>query len=162
MFIAVEYNRGPASVADGYGGASSSIIQDILGSSNEFTGEQNVFNDIIARRLQIVSDRTRKRGLRRLRGSECKRLVSQLTPYHYTVDDRAAAGLLAQDVPEPYRTTAPDGTLSVDYLSLLAELWGAVRHLLRRRRLRSKMDPSKKRKMCTDEPVATTSPCSSP
>ena len=45
---------------------------------------------------------------------------------------KGSGWVLANDVPAAYAHRTPDGALSVDYNSLLAELWAGVRALSRR------------------------------
>lgn len=52
--------------------------------------------------------------------------------YRIGADGGEAAGVLANELPPSYSRRAPNGTLMVDYNSLLAELWGCVRHLSQR------------------------------
>lgn len=103
-----------------------------LARPNTFTGQTNTFCDVVARRIHVTSDADQKTNLRPLSDRDAEDLVRRIVPYHYLIDGRMAAGVLAQDVPEVYASRTPGGTLVVDYTSLLAELWGAVRHLSHR------------------------------
>ena len=58
--------------------------------------------------------------------------MQQVAAYRYMIDGRPAAGMLASDIPEAYTQRLRDGTLCVDYNSLIAELWAAVRGLCQR------------------------------
>jgi hypothetical protein len=103
-----------------------------LDKPNVFTGECNTFQEVVARRIHVTSDAGEKQNLQPMVGDDAEQLVRRIVPHRYLLDGRPAAGVLAQDVPVSYTTHSPDGTLSVDYTALLAELWGAVRHLVQR------------------------------
>ena len=110
----------------------ASRLFGMLGQSNTFVGPTNTFQDVVARRVHVTSDATQKQEAQPLSDADAERLVRNLVPYRYVIDGRPAAGVLAQDVPASYTRRLSDGTLTVDYTSLLAELWGAVRHLSQR------------------------------
>jgi hypothetical protein len=117
-----------------------------LQESNVFTGSVNTFRpvaacwcnaatgaqELVARRVHVTSDPRVKQAVRPLTDDDGLALVRSVTPYRYTLDGREAAGVLANDVPAAYAHRTPDGALSVDYNSLLAELWAGVRALSRR------------------------------
>ena len=103
-----------------------------LGSSNEFSGTVNSFRDVVARRVHVTSDIREKAALEPLDEARADALVRGTNTYRYAIDGRIAAGVLAHEVPPEYRGQLPDGRATVDYNSLLAELWTSVRRLLRR------------------------------
>lgn len=94
--------------------------------SNVFTAPLNTFQDVCARRIRVTSDRNQKENLQPIPDAEGTALVRQTVPYRYTIDGQVAAGLLADEVPAQYAGGDP-AARSVDYNSLLAELWAAVR-----------------------------------
>ena len=64
-----------------------------------------------------------------LLGVEATALVRSLTPRRYKMDGQDAAGMLADELPGRYVRCIPGlSTLSVDYNSLLAEIWASLKH----------------------------------
>lgn len=102
-----------------------------LATDNVFTGGRNTFQGhITVRRCHVTSDSRHKEDLVPLSGPDSARMVRTVVPYGYTIDGECAAGLMAEDVPSEYTRESPvDGTKTVDYNSLLAHLWAAVREL---------------------------------
>jgi hypothetical protein len=80
----------------------------------------------------VTSDAREKENMTPLDEARAADLVRRTGTYRYTLDGRMAAGVAAQEVPPEYTSTMPDGSLTVDYNALVAELWASVRHLLRR------------------------------
>lgn len=104
-----------------------------LGVNNTFTGPRNVFRDVEVRRLHVTSDRSQKEDVRPLDPAAATELVRAVSPFLYRLDGEPAAGLMADDAPSEYvRRSAGDGTLSLDYHSLVAHLWASVQHAHRR------------------------------
>lgn len=126
-----------------------------LHADNRFTGPRNSFRAVQAEEFQVVSDARLKRDVRPLDGRRSLALLRALQPREYRMmgadatGGRLAAGMLAQEVPveytapllhhhtpPPHVVAAQDDTgpplRSVDYNSLLAHLWNAVRGLDRR------------------------------
>ena len=96
-----------------------------LHDQNEFTAVFNTFQEIFVQRIHVTSDRSQKQNITPLPDHEGTELVRHLMPYRYTINGRPAAGLMADEVPASY--THRNTTLSVDYNSLIAELWASVR-----------------------------------
>ena len=96
-----------------------------LHDQNEFTAVFNTFQEIFVQRIHVTSDRSQKQNITPLADHEGTDLVRHVLLYRYTINGRPAAGLMADEVPASY--TQRNTTLSVDYNSLLAELWASVR-----------------------------------
>ena len=105
----------------------------LLEEPNHFTGTVNTFQDLVARRVVVSSDRRRKTNIRPVDEEMASRTIMRIVPQYYLLDGVPAAGVLADEVPAHCRyLNAPDGTQTVDYTALLAELWASTRHLHRR------------------------------
>ena len=104
-----------------------------LEDDNVFTGELNVFRDIEAQRVCVVSDPRRKTDVRPMDETTATRLVRETRAYTYKIDGQPAAGVMATDVPRDYiQQKSANDPLTVDYTSLLMHLWTSVQHLHRR------------------------------
>jgi hypothetical protein len=110
-----------------YGQAS--LIFSQLHQPNTFTGETNTFRTVVVQRLQTTSDMTLKTDIVPMDGATATGHVRNIQMYHYRLDGVPTAGVMAQELPEAYTMRHPStGHLTVDYQSLLAELWSSVRH----------------------------------
>lgn len=112
--------------------AQASRIFGQLGAPNDFCATVNTFRDIVVRRIHVTSDGREKGDVTPLSEDRADALVRATNTYRYVLDGRVAAGVLAHELPPEYTSAMPDGGLTVDYNSLLAELWTSVRRLLRR------------------------------
>ena len=98
-------------------------------AENVFTAPSNTFQDVFVRRLHVTSDSTEKADVSVVGEEEATALVRSVTPRRYKVDGHSAAGVLAQEVPHRYVRRIPGmPTLSVDYNSLMAEMWASLKH----------------------------------
>lgn len=105
-----------------------------LKADNVFTGGCNTFQgNVVVRRCHVTSDPRAKADLKPLDAGASSTLVRRIVPYAYTIDGEPAAGVLSDDVPVEYtRVISEDGLRTVDYNSLFAHLWAAVRELQER------------------------------
>lgn len=97
-----------------------------LDQSNEFTAELNRFRDVHVRRLFVTSDRRRKTDVTPVKPADALACLRRVQCYHYRIDGSAAVGHLAEEIPGEY--LLGDGG-AVDYQSMAALLWTAVRDL---------------------------------
>jgi hypothetical protein len=100
-----------------------------LRAENVFTASTNTFQDVFVRRLHVTSDRTKKTDVIPLVEEDATALVRRLIPRRYKVDGESAAGMIADEMPAQYVRCVPGvATLSVDYNSLMAEMWASLKH----------------------------------
>ena len=100
-----------------------------LGAANVFTAQANTFQDIFVRRLHVTSDRSTKTEVAVVVEEEATALVRRMIPRRYKVDGESAAGMIADELPTQYVRSVPGlSTLSVDYNSLMAEMWASLKH----------------------------------
>jgi hypothetical protein len=108
----------------------ASLLFARLGENNRFDGEVNTFRQVVVDRIQTRSDVRHKSQLVPADGASAAALVRRVPAYRYRMGGEPGAGVLAQDVPAQYTRRHPgDGSLTVDYQALFAELWTCVRHL---------------------------------
>lgn len=94
--------------------------------SNNFVGDNNSFYKVTAQHLFLTSDRKQKANIQPIKHDEATRCVRNTKAYYYTIGERQAAGLMADEVPTEY---TQNGGTAVDYMSMLALLWTAVQDL---------------------------------
>lgn len=99
----------------------------LLKQSNVFTGEMNAFRHLTVQQLFITSDRTKKAEIRPIEKTEAIEMLRTIPSYRYSIQGRPAAGFMADEVPREF--THKQGSAAVDYTSMLAILWTAVRSL---------------------------------
>lgn len=106
----------------------ASTVFSSLASNNEFVGDMNTFRDIMVRQIHVTSDRSRKEDVQTLRPDRGTDVVRNLPAFTYTIDGNAAAGLMADTAPPAHvrRVGGDNGSLSLDYNSMLSYLWASV------------------------------------